>query len=159
MDKFSIRLTQVYQINGRLVIANSLEGAINTWREWMTPNSPDIRKIERVCNEVPIPGDDALVYAEGLCGDVSNQYIGDIARLKEENAKLKYELDKANDCIKDLRDAPIDGTTIPTDAELKSIYAAARVMKQVQQLNDAENLESLIEKLKKAYCDIKPVGV
>ena len=45
MRKLYVRLTQVYRINGRLVVANSIEGAINTWREWKQPNCPDIRSI------------------------------------------------------------------------------------------------------------------
>ena len=69
-EKNKVRLTQVYRINGRLVVANSIEGAINTWREWNQPNCPDIRSIERMGNDsYQTVGDDALVIAEELCGD------------------------------------------------------------------------------------------
>ena len=97
MNKNEIRLTEVYRINGRLVVANSIEGAINTWREWNQPVCPDIRSIERMGNDsYQTVGDDALVCAEGLCGDITSQFVEDIARLNEEKEKLKYDLDKAN---------------------------------------------------------------
>ena len=96
MSKEQVRLTQVYRINGRLVVANSIEGAINTWREWMSPNCPDITNIERL-------GNDALVFAEGLCGDITNQYVEDIARLVQEKEKLTYDLQKCETYCEDLK--------------------------------------------------------
>jgi len=94
MHKEQVRQTQVYCINGRLVVANSIEGAINTWREGMSPDRPDINNIERV-------GNDALVFAEGLCGDLTYQFE-DIVRLTEENEKLKYDLQKREAYCADL---------------------------------------------------------
>ena len=103
MNKNEVRLTQVYRINGRLVVANSIEGAINTWREWNQPTCPDIRSIERMGNDsYQAVGDDALVCAEGLCGDLTSQYVEDIARLNEERERLKYELEKAQAYAADL---------------------------------------------------------
>lgn len=93
MHREQIRLTQVYRINGRLVVANSIEGAINTWREWMSPNCPDINNIERM-------GNDALVFAEGLCGDLSNQFVENIARLTEDKERLMSALQKREAYIK-----------------------------------------------------------
>ncbi len=95
MKKHEIQLTQVYRINGRLVVANSIEGAINTWREWMSPNAPEITNIERMSNDqYNCIGHEALVYAEGLCGDVMTQFVEDITKLNEEKAKLQYDLNK-----------------------------------------------------------------
>lgn len=94
MHKEQLRLTQVYRINGRLVVANSIEGAINTWREGMSPDRPDINNIERVSN-------DALVFAEGLCGDLTYQFE-DIARLTEEKERLTSALQKREAYCADL---------------------------------------------------------
>lgn len=95
MSKTEIRLTQVYRINGRLVVANSIEGAINTWREWMSPSAPDIVNIEKLASDsYQCVGQEALVYAEGLCGDITAQFVEDIAKLNEEKEKLTYDLQK-----------------------------------------------------------------
>lgn len=103
MNKIEVRLTQVYRINGRLVVANSIEGAITTWREWNQPSCPDIRSIERIGNDsYQAVGDDALVCAEGLCGDLTSQYVEDIARLNEERDRLKLALEKAQAYAADL---------------------------------------------------------
>ena len=151
MIKNEIRLTQVYRINGRLVVANSIEGAINTWREWMSPGCPEIRSIERMGNDTyqTTPGDDALVYAEGIIGDFTQQCIEDIARISEERDKLKYELEKANAFIADLR--PSDENEklwMPTVEQIKSVYSAAGVMEQMNEHTDAKNLNALWESLK-----------
>ena len=86
----------MYRINGCLVVANSIEGAINTWREWNQPNCPDIRSIERMGNDsYQTVGDDALVIAEELCGDMTNELTEELARKSEEIEKLTYDLKKA----------------------------------------------------------------
>lgn len=104
MTKEDITLTQVYRINGRMVVANSIEGAINTWREWMSPSCPDINNIERMVNDSYscIGNNYALVFAEGLCGDVTAKFIEDIARLKEENELLAYKLQKKEALLEEL---------------------------------------------------------
>jgi hypothetical protein len=103
MRKIEVTLTQVYRINGRLVVANSIEGAINTWREWMSPNTPEIQNIERMRNDsYQAVGDDALVCVEGLFGTIENQFVEDIARLNEEKEKLTYELEKREAYCADL---------------------------------------------------------
>lgn len=103
MRKLYVRLTQVYRINGRLVVANSIEGAINTWREWNQPNCPDICSIERMGNDsYQTVGDDALVIAEELCGDMTNELTEELARKSEEIEKLTYDLKKAEAYTADL---------------------------------------------------------
>ena len=150
MIKNEIRLTQVYRINGRLVVANSIEGAINTWREWMSPGCPEIRSIERMGNDsYQAVGDDALVYAEGIIGDFTQQCVEDIARISEERDKLKHELEKANAFIADLRPADENEKLwMPTVEQIKSVYAAAGVMEQMNEHTDAKNLNELWESLK-----------
>lgn len=97
MEKERIRLTQVYRINGRLVVANSIEGAINTWREWMGTTYSEIVNIEKMCSDnYQCPGQEAIVYAEGLCGDITAPLIEDITTLNQEREKLMYELEKLN---------------------------------------------------------------
>ena len=105
MNKIEVRFTQVYRINGRLVVANSIEGAINTWRVFNQPVCPDIRNIERMANDsYQMIGDDALVCAEGLCGDITHQFVDDLARLNEENARLKNELEKSQSRVFELEE-------------------------------------------------------
>jgi len=99
MEKKKIRLTQVYRIDGRLVVANSIEGAINTWYEWSGPEYPDITNIEKISNY-----QHALVYAEGLCGDITAPLKEDIATLNQEREKLRYELEKREAYCRDLEE-------------------------------------------------------
>ena len=103
MRQIEVRFTEVYRINGRLVVANSIEGAINTWREWMSPNCPDINNIERMGNDsYSNVGNDALVIAEELCGDMTNELTEELARKSEEIEKLTYDLKKAGAYTDDL---------------------------------------------------------
>ena len=154
MHKIEVRFTQVYRINGRLVVANSIEGAINTWREWNQPCCPDIRSIERMGNDsYQTVGDDALVYAEGICGDFTDSCVEQIARLSEDRDKLKYELEKANTFIANLRpDSEKKGLAwIPNPDFIKSVYAASGVMEQMNEHTDAKNLMALWEELKQYH--------
>ena len=154
MNKNEIRLTEVYRINGRLVVANSIEGAINTWREWMSPGCPEIRSVERMGNDTyQAVGDDALIYAEGICGDFTDSCVEQIARLSEERDKLKYELEKANTFIANLRpDSEQKGLAwIPNPDFIKSVYAASGVMEQMNEHTDAKNLMALWEELKQYH--------
>ena len=103
MRQIEVRFTEVYRINGRLVVANSIEGAINTWREWNQPCCPDIRSIERMGNDsYQTVGDDALVIAEELCGDMTNEMTEELARKSEEIEKLTYDLEKCKAYCDDL---------------------------------------------------------
>lgn len=154
MRQIEVRLTQVYRINGRLVVANSIEGAINTWREWMSPDCPEIRSVERMGNDTyQTVGDDALIYAEGICGDFTDSCVEQIARLSEERDKLKYELEKANAFIANLRpDSEQKGLAwIPNPDFIKSVYAASGVMEQMNEHTDAKNLMALWEELKQYH--------
>lgn len=91
MKKRQITLAQVYRINGRLVVANSQEDAINIWREWMSPNCPAIKSIKRIGNDPTLHiGNGALVFKEGLYDDNVSQFLDNI----------EFELNKSNyeDC-------------------------------------------------------------
>ena len=158
MNKNEIRLTEVYRINGRLVVANSIEGAINTWREWNQPCCPDIRSIERMGNDsYQTVGDDALVYAEGICGDFTDSCVEQIARLSEERDKLKYELEKANTFIANLRPADDVKQWLPTLDQIKAVDHAASVMSEVKEHADAQHLTALCEALKEYFANYNEV--
>jgi hypothetical protein len=69
----------------------------------MSPNCPEINNIERMGNDsYSSVGNDALVFADGLCGDLTAQFVEDIARLNEEKEKLKYDLQKSDTYCADL---------------------------------------------------------
>ena len=94
MRKLYVRLTQVYRINGRLVVADSIEGAINIYREWMTPGCPDINNVERMGNDsYSCVGNEALMYSESsaLAEELEQVHAKNYeleARLKEVTAQL-----------------------------------------------------------------------
>ena len=94
MDKAQVRLTQVYRINGRLTIADSIETAIATWCQWYNTTSSEISSIERVCNDSRSGvGNDAIVVVESLCGDfLTNQFTEDINHLTEQREQLLEDL-------------------------------------------------------------------
>ena len=77
----------------------------------------------------------------------------DIARLMEERESLKHDLDKANAFIRDLR--PEIGTVaepwVPQPEIIRSVYAAAGVMEQMNEHTDAKNLNTLWEQLKQLH--------
>ena len=77
----------------------------------------------------------------------------DIARLMEERESLKHDLDKANAFIRDLR--PEIGTAaepwVPQPEIIRSVYAAAGVMEQMNEHTDAKNLNTLWEQLKQLH--------
>ena len=101
MRKEEVRLTQVYRINGRLVVADSIEGAINIYREWMTPGCPDINNVERMGNDsYSCVGNEALMYSESSALAEELKQVYDMnneleARLKEVTAQL-IDLQQAN---------------------------------------------------------------
>lgn len=81
-------------------------------------------------------------------------YIGDvylhpddvnrIVELEEENAKLKHQLEVARAYMDE------EGKVlIPTVEQIKSVYAAAGVMEQMNEHADAKNLNALWEDLNK----------
>ena len=107
MRKNDIRFVQVFRINGRLVVANSIEGAITTWREWSVPGNQDINNIERMGNDsYQYPGsNDALMFSD-ISGDIYPQLTEELAEKSETIERLRYELEKANQLIKDLQAQP-----------------------------------------------------
>ena len=102
MEKRQITLAQVYRINGRLVVANSREDAINIWREWMSQNCPAIKSIKRIGNDPTLHiGNEALVFKEGLYDDNVSQFLDNIDRRCKVTIRVKNEeIDKC----KDIRD-------------------------------------------------------
>lgn len=107
MRKNDIRFVQVYRINGRLVVANSIEGAITTWREYMLPCSPDINSIERIGNDsYQFPGSsDGLMFSD-ISGDVYPQLTEELAEKSETIERLRYELEKMKTLVEELQAKP-----------------------------------------------------
>lgn len=157
MRKIEVTLTQVYRINGRLVVANSIEGAINTWREWMSPNTPEIQNIERMRNDsYQAVGDDALVCAEELVGDYHKDETEHIAYLEEQCAKSKAIIETVDQENKKLHDdlkRICEGKLITVE-QIKSVYAAAGICDQVHEKTDSDNLMALWATLKEWHKEL-----
>ena len=162
MRQIEVRFTEVYRINGRLVVANSIEGAINTWREWMKPTTQDIRSIERMGNDsYQAVGDDALVCAEELVGEYHKDETEHIAYLEEQCAKSKAIIEQIEQENKNLRDdlkRICEGKLITVE-QIKSVYAAAGICDQMHEKTDSDNLMALWATLKQWHkeltgCDV-----
>ena len=162
MRKIEVTLTQVYRINGRLVVANSIEGAINTWREWNQPTCHDINNIERMGNDsYSCVGNDALVCAEELVGEYHKDETEHIAYLEEQCAKSKAIIEQIEQENKNLRDdlKRISEGKLITVEQIKSVYAAAGICDQMHEKTDSDNLMALWATLKQWHkeltgCDV-----
>ena len=157
MRKLYVRLTQVYRINGRLVVANSIEGAINTWREWMSPNTPEIRSIERMGNDsYQAVGDDALVCAEELVGEYHKDETEHIAYIEEQCAKAKAIIEQIELEKKKLHDdlQRICEGKLPTVEQIKSVYAASGILSSLNEKTDSDNLMALWATLKEWHKEL-----
>lgn len=51
MKKEDVSCTQVWKINGHLVVANDIEGALKIWRAWHAPAEPELHTVERISRE------------------------------------------------------------------------------------------------------------
>ncbi len=51
MKKSDVICTQVWKINGHLVVANDIEGALKIWRAWHAPAEPELHTVERISRE------------------------------------------------------------------------------------------------------------
>ena len=157
MHKIEVRFTQVYRINGRLVVANSIEGAINTWREWMKPTTQDIRSIERMGNDsYQAVGDDALVCAEELVGEYHKDETEHIVYLEDQCAKSKAIIEQIEQENKNLRDdlKRISEGKLITVEQIMSVYAAAGICDQMHEKTDSDNLMALWATLKEWHKEL-----
>ena len=157
MHKIEVRFTQVYRINGRLVVANSIEGAINTWREWMKPTTQDIRSIERMGNDsYQAVGDDALVCAEELVGEYHKDETEHIVYLEDQCAKSKAIIEQIEQENKNLRDdlKRISEGKLITVEQIMSVYAAAGICDQMHEKTDSDNLMALWVTLKQWHKEL-----
>ena len=157
MHKIEVRFTQVYRINGRLVVANSIEGAINTWREWMKPTTQDIRSIERMGNDsYQTVGDDALVCAEELVGEYHKDETEHIVYLEDQCAKSKAIIEQIEQENKNLRDdlKRISEGKLITVEQIMSVYAAAGICDQMHEKTDSDNLMALWATLKQWHKEL-----
>ena len=157
MRKIEVTLTQVYRINGRLVVANNIEGAINTWREWNQPSCPDIRSIERMGNDsYQTVGDDALVFAEELVGEYHKDETEHIVYLEEQCAKSKAIIEQIEQENKNLHGdlkRICEGKLITVE-QIKSVYAAAGICDQMHEKTDSDNLMALWATLKQWHKEL-----
>ena len=157
MRKIEVRFTEVYRINGRLVVANSIEGAINTWREWMKPTTQDIRSIERMGNDsYQAVGDDALVCAEELVGEYHKDETEHIVYLEDQCAKSKAIIEQIEQENKNLRDdlKRISEGKLITVEQIMSVYAAAGICDQMHEKTDSDNLMALWATLKEWHKEL-----
>ena len=157
MRQIEVRFTQVYRINGRLVVANSIEGAINTWREWMKPTTQDIRSIERMGNgSYQTVGDDALVCAEELVGEYHKDETEHIVYLEDQCAKSKAIIEQIEQENKNLRDdlKRISEGKLITVEQIMSVYAAAGICDQMHEKTDSDNLMALWATLKQWHKEL-----
>ena len=107
MKKNEIRFVQVYRINGRLVVANSIEGAITTWREWNTPGCPEINSVERIGNDsYQCPATNSALMFSDISGDIYPQLTEELAEKSETIDRLRYELEKMKQLVEDLQAKP-----------------------------------------------------
>ena len=154
---------ETYRCGGFHVVATSFDNAAKAVEDELNSqdygysNDRRITRVESICQQVFMSNGKRALYGDG---DVNHLIVSDdvdtelmkrrCESLEEENFKLKHELE-ANAKIDGLLSSPIDGTTIPTIDEIKSVYAAAGVMEQMNESTDAKNLNTLWGKLKKQH--------
>lgn len=136
--------------------AKAVEDELNS-QDYGYSNDRRITRVESICQQVFMSNGKRALYGDGdvnhlIVADDDTEYVDRrCASLEEENCKLKCELEKSNAKIKDLSFPGIDGAIIPTLDEIKSVYAAAGMMEQVNESGDAKNLNTLWGKLKKQH--------
>ena len=89
---------------------------------------------------------------EELTDEEKRKMLEDIARLNEEKAKLTAQLDREAEQAKAFAShVTHDMKWLPTVEQIKSVYASAGVMEQMNEHTDAKNLMSLWEDLKRIH--------
>ena len=89
---------------------------------------------------------------EELTDEEKRKMLEEIARLNEEKAKLTAERDREAEQAKAFAShVTQDMKWMPTVEQIKSVYASAGVMEQMNEHTDAKNLMSLWEDLKRIH--------
>jgi len=89
---------------------------------------------------------------EELTDEEKRKMLEEIARLNEEKAKLTAERDREAEQAKAFAShVTHDMKWLPTVEQIKSVYASAGVMEQMNEHTDAKNLMSLWEDLKRIH--------
>lgn len=89
---------------------------------------------------------------EELTDEEKRKMLEDIASLNEEKAKLTAQLDREAEQAKAFAShVTHDMKWLPTVEQIKSVYASAGVMEQMNEHTDAKNLMSLWEDLKRIH--------
>ena len=97
-------------------------------------------------------GDAGEAPEEELTDEEKRKMLEEIARLNEEKAKLTAQLDREAEQAKAFAShVTHDMKWLPTVEQIKSVYASAGVMEQMNEHTDAKNLMSLWEDLKRIH--------
>jgi len=97
-------------------------------------------------------GDAGDAPEEELTDEEKRKMLEEIARLNEEKAKLTAERDREAEQAKAFAcHVTHDMKWLPTVEQIKSVYASAGVMEQMNEHTDAKNLMSLWEDLKRIH--------
>ena len=97
-------------------------------------------------------GDAGEAHEEELTDEEKRKMLEEIARLNEEKAKLTAQLDREAEQAKAFAShVTHDMKWLPTVEQIKSVYASAGVMEQMNEHTDAKNLMSLWEDLKRIH--------
>lgn len=97
-------------------------------------------------------GDAGDAPEEELTDEEKRKMLEEIARLNEEKAKLTAQLDREAEQAKAFAShVTHDMKWLPTVEQIKSVYASAGVMEQMNEHTDAKNLMSLWEDLKRIH--------
>ena len=89
---------------------------------------------------------------EELTDEEKRVMLEEIARLNEEKAKLTAQLDREAEQAKAFAShVTHDMKWLPTVEQIKSVYASAGVMEQMNEHTDAKNLMSLWEDMKRIH--------
>jgi len=97
-------------------------------------------------------GDAGDAPEEELTDEEKRKMLDEIARLNEEKAKLTAERDREAEQAKAFAcHVTHDMKWLPTVEQIKSVYASAGVMEQMNEHTDAKNLMSLWEDLKRIH--------
>ena len=89
---------------------------------------------------------------EELTDEEKRKMLEEIARLNEEKAKLTAQLDREAEQAKAFAcHVTHDMKWLPTVEQIKSVYASAGVMEQMNEHTDAKHLMSLWEDLKRIH--------
>lgn len=81
-------ITKIFRVNGKLTVADTIEKAIELYRKFEAPDTVEIRSMEQVTTGARGIDGEALTAD---VRDVEQRYAEQLAKLTEENERLKAE--------------------------------------------------------------------